>query len=84
MERKEKVKALACRICEAAEAIEEKSQYAWFVGLISQVSRLENEPLSSAVADTLLFRVATYPEVFCSDKQAWAVACAAVDNDVVS
>ena len=72
-----KTKDLAEQISNAAATIDEESQHAWFVGLMSRVSGLGNEPLSSAVADTLLYRAATYPEVFCSDKQAWAVACAA-------
>lgn len=78
-----KTKDLAEQISNAAATIDEESQHAWFVGLMSRVSGLGNEPLSSAVAGTLLYRAATYPEVFCSDKQAWAVACAAVDNNVV-
>lgn len=77
-----KTKNLANRISCAATCIDEATQHEWFVSLMNRVSGLENEPLSSAVADTLLYRVATYPEVFCSDKQAWAVACAAVDNHV--
>ena len=77
-----KTKDLAEQITNAAACIDEASQHAWFVSLMSEVAGLENEPLSSAVADTLLYRVATYPEVFCSEKQAWAVACAAVDNHV--
>ena len=78
-----KTKDLAEQIAVAAACIDETEQHDWFVRLMNKVSGLSNEPLSSAVADTLLYRAATYPEVFCSDKQAWAVACAAVDNRVV-
>lgn len=78
-----KTKDLAEQIAVAATCIDETEQHDWFVRLMNKVSGLSNEPLSSAVADTLLYRAATYPEVFCSDKQAWAVACAAVDNRVV-
>lgn len=77
-----KTKDLANQISCAATCIDEATQHEWFVSLMNRVSGLENEPLSSAVADTLLYRAATYPEVFCSDKQAWAIACAAVDNHV--
>ena len=78
-----KTKDLAEQIAVAAACIDETEQHDWFVRLMNKVSDLSNEPLSSAVADTLLYRVSTYPEVFCSNKQAWAVACAAVDNKVV-
>lgn len=78
-----KTKELTVQIAVAAACIDEIEQRDWFVSLMNRVSVLNNEPLSSAVADTLLYRVANYPEVFCSDKQAWAVACAAIDNRVV-
>lgn len=59
-----KTKVLAEQIENAAVCIDEESKHTWFVSLMNKVADLENEPLSSAVAETLLYRVAHIPRSF--------------------
>lgn len=83
MERTEKVKDLVHRICVAAAFINEDGYARWFFWIMRRVAELENEPLASQVAVTLINNAERYRDLYCSPKQAWAVACAAVDNNVV-
>lgn len=83
MNRTERIQDLVHRICVAAALMDDDSQARWFYWILRRVAELDNEPLSSQVATTLIHNADRYNVVYCSPKQAWAVASAAIDNNIV-